>query len=152
MYLMIKPTLFFLFVTGATFAQSVIGHNNSGSVNGPGLSSSVGEIYVVPQNPNNTSAGTLAAATQVVLGSLGVNDYAVVEGVTYYPNPVQNVLTIDVKQGVNLANAQIFDTKGTRITLPPANGNRLDFSSITAGVYFISFPETKLQPIKIVKN
>ncbi|MFP9098862.1 T9SS type A sorting domain-containing protein [Flavobacterium sp. RHBU_24] len=149
---MIKPTISFLFVTGVTFAQSVIGHNNSGSVNGPGLASSVGEIYVVPQNQNNTSAGTLAAATQVVLGNLGVNDYAVMEGVTYYPNPVQNLLTIDVKQGVNLANAQVYDAKGTQITLPRANGNTLDFSSLTAGVYFISFPETKLKPIKIVKN
>ena len=106
----------------------------------------------MPQNPNNTSAGTLAAVTQVVLGSLGTNDYAVAEGVTYYPNPVENVLTIDVKQGVNLSNVQVFDVKGAKITLPPANGNRLDFSSLTAGVYFISFPETKLKPIKIVKN
>jgi len=149
---MIKPTIFLLFVTGVTFAQSIIGHNNSGSVNGPGLASSVGEIYVVPQNPNNASSGTLGAATQVVLGSLGINGHAVMEGVTYYPNPVANVLTIDVKQGVNLAAAQVFDAKGTRITLPPASGNKLDFSSLTAGVYFISFPETKLKPIKIVKN
>jgi hypothetical protein len=149
---MIKPTIFFLFVTGATFAQSIIGHNNSGSVNGANLSSSVGEIYVVPQNPNNTSAGTLAAATQVVLGSLGINDYAVAEGITYYPNPVQNVLTIDVKQGVNLANAQVYDAKGTKISLPPANGNTLNLAALTPGVYFISFPETKLKPIKIVKN
>ena len=144
--------LLLFFMGNAAFAQSIIGHNNSGSLVTANYSASVGEIYVVPQNPNNTSSGTLAASTQVVFHNLGINDYAVAEGVTYYPNPVQNYLTIDVKQTVNLAQAQIFDVKGAAVTLPPANGNKLDLSSLTAGTYFISFPNTNLKPIKIIKN
>ena len=147
-----KKLLFVLFLGNVAFAQSIIGHNNSGSLVTNNYASSVGEIYVVPQNPNNASAGTIAASTQVVLGSLGIKDYAVANGVTYYPNPVQNFLTIDFKEPADLRKAQVFDAKGTQISLPAPDGNILNLSGLAAGTYFIVLPDTKLKPIKIVKN
>lgn len=147
-----KKLLFILFLGNAAFAQSIVGHNNSGSLVTANYSSSVGEIYVVPQNPDRASSGTLAASTQIVLGSLGLQDYAETNGITYYPNPVQNYLTIDLQQQADLKKAQLFDVKGTQIKLPAPDGNMLNLSGLQAGTYFIVLPDTKLKPIKIVKN
>jgi hypothetical protein len=147
-----KIILLLFFLCNAAFAQSIIGHNNSGSMVTASYSATVGEIYVVPQNTNNASAGTLAAATQVVLHSLGIKDYAVVNGITYYPNPVQDYLTVDLNQVADLSKVQLYDVKGTLVALPPANGNMLNLSSLAAGVYFMSFSNTAVKPVKIVKN
>jgi len=144
--------LLLLLAGNGIFAQSIIGHNNSGSLVTATYAAGVGEIYVVPQNNNNASAGTLAILTQLVQLNLGREDYAIANDVVYYPNPVQDYLTINVNEDINLAQAQIFDAKGTAVTLPPANGNMLNLISLQAGIYFISFPNTKLKPIKIIKN
>jgi hypothetical protein len=142
-----------LLLTGtAVSAQSVIGHNNSGSLVTANYSAGVGEIYVVPQNPDNATSGTLAILTQLVRLNLRTTDYAVADEVTYYPNPVQNYITIDIKHKVNLSQVQLFDAKGAAISLPPANGNMLNLTSLQAGIYFISFPNTNIKPIKIIKN
>jgi len=152
-YQIMKQIALLLLLAGsATFAQSVIGQNNSGSLVTSTYSAGVGVIYVVPQNPDHASAGTLAILTQIVQLNLGINDYAIANGVTYYPNPVQNYLTIDVKQNINLAHVQVFDAKGAAVTLPAVNGNMLNLTSLQAGIYFISFPNTNIKPIKIVKN
>ena len=144
--------LLLLFAGNGLFAQSIIGHNNSGSLVTATYSAGVGEIYVVPQNTDAASSGTLAILTQLVQLNLGTNDYAIANGVTYYPNPVQNYLTIDVKQNINLAQARVYDAKGAAVTLPPVNGNMLNLTSLQAGIYFISFPNTSIKPIKIIKN
>ena len=151
-YQIMKQIALLLLAGSATFAQSVIGQNNSGSLVTSTYSAGVGVIYVVPQNPDHASAGTLAILTQIVQLNLGINDYAIANGVTYYPNPVQNYLTIDVKQNINLAHVQVFDAKGAAVTLPAVNGNTLNLTSLQAGIYFISFPNTNIKPIKIVKN
>lgn len=147
-----KLTILLLFTGFAGFAQSAVGGINSGSIATNSYSSGVGMIYVVPANPNLTSSGTMGAITQIVFESLGTDDLIEAEGITYHPNPVQDYLTFDIKQDVNLASMQVFDTKGTQVKLAPANGNRVDLSTLSAGIYFISFPNTNIKPIKIIKK
>jgi hypothetical protein len=141
-----------LLATSAAFAQSGLGHNNAGAIAVTNFSHVVGEIYVVPQNTNNLSSGLLGAVTKVILTSLGTDAYAEVQGVRYYPNPVENNLTVELPQGAVLGNAILYDIKGSRINLPAANGNVLNLSGLSAGTYFLTFAETNIKPIKIVKK
>ncbi len=136
----------------AGFAQSGIGHNNASGLTVNNFSHVVGEIYVVPQNTNNLTSGLLGSVTKVTLGSLGINDYAEMQGVKYYPNPVEDYLTVELPQQAVLSNAVLYDIKGTRISLPPANGNVLNLSTLAAGTYFLTFAEQNIKPIKIVKK
>lgn len=133
------------------YAQSIAGNTNSGSLTTATYSHGVGEIYVVPQSPNTASSGTIAATTQIVFGTLATNDVVISGDVKYYPNPVQDYLTIDLNQAVDLSKAEMHDTKGTRFTVP-VSGNKLDMGNLTPGIYFISFPNTNVKPIKIIKN
>ncbi|WP_294297735.1 hypothetical protein, partial [uncultured Chryseobacterium sp.] len=49
------------------FAQSAIGSINSGAVSTDGFSHSVGEIYVIPTDPDQASSGTMGVLYQSVL-------------------------------------------------------------------------------------
>lgn len=147
-----KLTILLLFPAISAFAQSNVGGINSGSIVSNTFSSGVGVIYVVPENPDRTSSGTLGAITQIVLDALSTEDFIVADGITYYPNPVQDYLTFEAKGEINLSEIQLHDAKGSKITIAPANGNRIDLSSLTTGIYFMSFPNTNIKPIKIVKN
>nr|WP_322623338.1 T9SS type A sorting domain-containing protein [uncultured Flavobacterium sp.] len=136
----------------SAFAQSGIGHNNAGGLSVNNYAHAVGEIYVVPQNPNNLSSGLLGAVTKVTFTSLGTDTYAEMQGVKYYPNPVESNLTVELPEQAVLANAVLYDIKGSRVSLPPANGNVLNLSGLSAGTYFLTFAETNIKPIKIVKK
>jgi hypothetical protein len=146
-----KLLLLLLFTGNALYAQSIVGNNNSGSLTTATYSHGVGEIYVVPQSPNAASGGTIAATTQIVFGTLATNDHVIAKGVTYYPNPVQDYLTIELKEAVDLSKAEIYDMKGSKITAP-IKDNRVDMGSLAPGIYFISFPNTNVKTIKIIKN
>ncbi|WP_294821187.1 T9SS type A sorting domain-containing protein [uncultured Flavobacterium sp.] len=147
-----KLTILLLLTGSAGFSQSIAGGINSASIVSNGYSSGVGVIYVVPANPDRVSSGTLGAATQIVFEALGTGDYIEAEGITYHPNPVQDYLTFTIPHDVSLATMQVFDAKGTQVKLAPVNGNKLDLTALSAGIYFISFPNTKIKPIKIVKK
>ncbi|WP_181369532.1 T9SS type A sorting domain-containing protein [Flavobacterium album] len=147
-----KLIILLLFPAVSGFSQTSVGSINSGSNASNTFSGSVGVIYVVPENPDRISSGTLGAVTQIVLDALDTNDFIVAEGITYYPNPVQDYLTFEAKGEINLSEMQIRDAKGSKITIAPANGNRIDLSSLTTGIYFMSFPNTNIKPVKIVKN
>jgi hypothetical protein len=149
---MYKLIIVLLLPFSASFAQSIAGGNNSGSIVSDNFSSSVGEIYVVPSNPDMQSSGTTAVATQIIFEALSTNDYIVAEGVTYYPNPVKDYLTFEAGKQLSLTNAQLNDAKGAKVNFPAFKENTVDLSSLSAGIYFMTFPGSNIKPIKIVKN
>ncbi len=140
-----------LLVAGTHYGQSVVGLYNSGALATQGYVHSVGEIYVVPEDPDYSQGSTVAIASQLLFGVLG-NVEIVSEGVMFYPNPVQDYLTIILPNPADIARIEIFDMKGTKAIVPLIDNKLLDLSGLSAGTYLITLPDSNNKPIKIVKE
>ncbi|MCR5861278.1 T9SS type A sorting domain-containing protein [Flavobacterium sp. J372] len=145
-----KIIFLFLIATSGVFAQNAGGLNAS-ALSPAGHAYVVGEIYVIPQNPNHTSAGTVAIASQILFSTLGTNDYIVSGDVKYYPNPTKDFVTIELPESVDLSKAELYDLKGAKAQFH-VTSNTVNITTLPAGIYILTFPDTKIKSIKIVKN
>lgn len=147
-----KKIIFLLLIASSgVFAQTSVGSINSGSLSAANYSHGVGEIYVVPQNPNQATSGTVAIASQVVFGTLGTDDYIISGNVKYYPNPTKDFVTVELPEAADLSKAELYDVKGAKAQFTMSS-NSIDIAALPTGIYFLTFPNTKIKPIKIVKN
>ncbi len=84
--------------------------------------------------------------------NLGTDEFLFQNGLSIYPNPSSNKITIDSKN-LPLTNIQVFDISGKRLF---SEGHiitetfSLDISSYTKGIYFISLNNIVIK--KIIKN
>lgn len=138
-------------MSAGAYAQNGVGSVNSGSLSAVNYSHGVGEIYVVPQNPNSASGSVVAIASQVVFGTLGTNDYIISGDIKYYPNPTKDFVTVELPEAADLSKAELYDVKGSKAQFSMSN-NVIDIAALPSGIYFLTFPNTKIKPIKIVKN
>lgn len=146
-----KKILLFVLLSSGAYAQNSAGSLTSGSLSAANYSHGVGEIYVVPQNPNQAAGGIVAIASHVVFGALGTNDYIISGDVKYYPNPTTDFVTLELPEIADLNKAELYDVKGMKAQFTIFS-NRIHIASLSSGIYFLTFPNTKIKPIKIVKN
>jgi hypothetical protein len=146
-----KKILLLTLISAGAYAQTSVGSITSGSLAAANYSHGVGEIYVVPQNPNRTAGGITAIASQVVFGTLGTGDYIISGDVKYYPNPTKDFIIVELPEATDLSKAALYDAKGMKAQFT-ISSNRIDIASLSSGIYFLTFPNTKIKPIKIVKN
>ncbi|MBO6185362.1 MAG: hypothetical protein J6O88_11855 [Chryseobacterium sp.] len=88
-----KITLLLFVVPFFGFAQSVIGGINSGAVSADNFNHSVGEIYVIPTDPDKANSGTMGMFYQSVLQVLGVTELEK-DNVKIYPNPTADFVYV----------------------------------------------------------
>ncbi|MCW3162536.1 T9SS type A sorting domain-containing protein [Chryseobacterium oryctis] len=146
-----KITLFLLAVPFLGFAQSGIGSINSGAVSSDNFSHSVGEIYVIPIDPEQNNSGTMGILYQTVLQVLGVSEVKE-ETLKVYPNPTTDFVYIKLNSKSKIDEAEIHDTTGRLILKAKIESDKLDLRPLNQGVYFISFKNSDLKPIKIIKK
>lgn len=147
-----KKITFLLFgVPVFGFAQSVIGNINSGAVSDTGFIHSVGEIYVIPADPDQANSGTLGMFYQSVLQVLGVKEIEK-DNVKIYPNPTADFVHITLKSNSKIEEAEVYDTAGRLVLKAKLDSGKLDLRSLNSGMYMISFKNPDLKPIKIIKN
>jgi len=94
-------------------------------------------------------------ATTSVLQNLGNQDFIFDSYFRTYPNPVKDVLNIDVKKQIELTSISIFNTLGQQmIVIPNAQQTKqLDVSSLQTGNYFIKVNTNKgISNAKFIKN
>lgn len=132
-------------------AQSVIGNINSGAVSGSNFAHSVGEIYVIPNNPDDANSGTMGIFYQTTLKVLGINE-AENESVKIYPNPTADYVFLKLNSKVKLETAEIYDLSGKLISQPKITEDRLDLRSLSKGIYLLKLKNSNIQPIKIIKK
>ncbi|WP_294276028.1 T9SS type A sorting domain-containing protein [uncultured Chryseobacterium sp.] len=133
------------------FAQSVVGSINSGAVSADTFTHSVGEIYVIPADPDQINSGTMGMYYQISLQVLGISELEK-ENVKIYPNPTIDFIYVKLKSASKIKEAEIYDTSGRMVLKTHLNSEKLDLRSLNQGVYIISFKNTDLKPIKIIKN
>lgn len=112
---------------------------------------SVGEIYIIPNDENSSSSGTMGLISQTNLSFLGA-DEIIVNNIKTYPNPTTNYLNFSYKSEKKLQEIEIFDFSGKNIKTLKINNNMVDLTFLPKGTYIIKFKNTTVQPIKIIKN
>lgn len=63
-------------------------------------------------------------------------DDSLIAGLSVYPNPTQNEVTIDTKGQFELDSVVVYNLLGKRSSVA-LNGNTVDMSSLSAGIYII---------------
>lgn len=84
--------------------------------------------------------------------SLGVTDSSI-EGLSYYPNPVADI--VNIKANVEVSKVTVFDILGKQVleTTSNATSMQLDMSTLTSGHYLAKVESTDAtQVIKLVKQ
>ncbi|MBO9690658.1 T9SS type A sorting domain-containing protein [Chryseobacterium sp.] len=146
-----KITLFLFAVPFFGFAQSVIGNINSGAVSADNFSHSVGEIYVIPDDPDQAGSGTMGMLYQSVLQVLGVSEIEK-DHVKIYPNPTTDFVYVKLSSKSKIDGVEIYDLNGRLILVTRLESDKLDLRTLNQGVYIISFKNPDLKPIKIIKK
>ncbi|WP_294288701.1 T9SS type A sorting domain-containing protein [uncultured Chryseobacterium sp.] len=133
------------------FAQSAIGSINSGAVSANGFTHSVGEIYVIPMDPDQAGSGTMGMFYQSVLQVLGVSELEK-NNVKIYPNPTADFIYVKLSSKSKIEGAEIYDLSGKLVFRTKLESEQLDLRSLPQGVYMIVFKNSDLKPIKIIKK
>lgn len=80
-------------------------------------------------------------------------DTNVIEGFSYYPNPVNNVL--NVKAQTNISNVAVYNMLGQEVlrTAPNTFASEVDMSNLQTGAYFVKVTiGNATQTIRVIKN
>jgi hypothetical protein len=85
--------------------------------------------------------------------SLGTNDFDKEQGLHFYPNPVNDILTVEVKAE---ANYTLYNLQGSIIKqgkLSPSN-NTIDCNVLDSGCYMLQVTDNnnQKQTVKVIKN
>jgi len=132
-------------------AQSVIGNVNSGAVSGNSFSHSVGEIYVIPTNPDDANSGTMGILYQTTLKVLGISEI-LKDNIQIYPNPTTDFIYLKLSSKNKIDEAVIYDNSGRLILKTKIESDKIDLRSLNIGIYLLYFTNTDIKPIKIIKK
>lgn len=146
-----KITLLLFGIPVFGFAQSVIGNINSGAVSENNFTHSVGEIYVIPTDPDKSNSGTMGMLYQTVLQVLGVQEL-VKENVKIYPNPTTDFIYVKLNSKSKIDEVEIYDLTGRLVLKTKLESEKLDLRTLNSGIYMISFKNPDIKPIKIIKK
>ena len=84
---------------------------------------------------------------------LGVNEVALNNTVSVYPNPVKDILNISSKELIS--NVQVYNVSGQQILIEKAINTitKIDLSSLSSGVYFVKTSSSNAsKTIKVIKQ
>lgn len=101
-----------------------------------------------PFTINVSTPDTASLAT-----SLDVDDFNTKSLFTYYPNPVNNTLTLNAQQAIT--NVAVFNMLGQEVirTAPNAVSNEVNMSNLQSGAYFVQVTiGQRVETVRIIKN
>jgi len=146
-----KITLLLFGVPFFGFAQSAIGSINSGAVSADTFTHSVGEIYVIPTDPDQANSGTMGIFYQTTLQVLGVTELEK-DNVKIYPNPTADFVYVKLNSKSKIEGAEIYDLSGKLVLKTKLESDKIDLRNLPQAVYMIIFRNSDIKPIKIIKK
>ncbi|WP_374460270.1 T9SS type A sorting domain-containing protein [Chryseobacterium taeanense] len=146
-----KITLLLFGVPFFSFAQSMIGSINSGAISTDNFTHSVGEIYVIPTDPEQANSGTMGLLYQTVLQVLGVSELEK-DNVKIYPNPTADFIYVKLNSKSKIEGVEIYDLSGKLVFKTKLDSEQLDLRQLQQGTYMIVFKNSDIKPIKIIKK
>jgi hypothetical protein len=142
--------LFCIGIVTPIYGQT-ISTTNSGALSNNNLIYSVGEVFVIAPNQNESSSGLIGAISRIEFNSLSVNEVEFTQNLTFYPNPTSNSIFIEVDNKV-INNFFIFDLNGKFIENKRNINNQVDLSNLQTGNYIIKTDNPNIKSFKIIKR
>lgn len=124
---------------------------NSGAVSNNNFIYSVGDVYVIPTNQNETSSGLIGAITKIEFTTLSIDEIELVHDLKFYPNPTSNTVFLEINnEAIN--SIYIFDLGGKLVDTKLNINNQIDLSNLQSGTYSIKTDNQNIKSFKIIKR
>jgi hypothetical protein len=149
-----KKSLLFIFLAAAatTSAQTLVQSVNSGSLITASSSVSIGEIVVVPANPDQTGSGLIAILAQSQQ-TLEVPELELAQHLVVYPNPTTSEIFFRTEENLSGMDVSVFNNAGQLVLKQTVSGdNSLHLETLSQGIYLIRFSDKKINAFKIIKH
>lgn len=131
-------------------AQSVVQTVNSGAIEGPNASVSVGEIVVTPTSPNQSTSGLIGILAQNQ--TLSVPQLELTDYITVYPNPTTSGIFFRSQKSLAGETLSVVSITGQEVWHSSlTNEGSVDLSALSPGVYVVRLASIN-KTFKIVKN
>ncbi|AUC81911.1 T9SS type A sorting domain-containing protein [Lacinutrix sp. Bg11-31] len=103
----------------------------------------------------NSGIAKVAGPVAITLneGSLSTRDFDSTLGFSYYPNPVNNTLTLNAQKAIS--NVAVFNMLGQEVirTAPNAVSKVVDMSNLQSGAYFVQVTVgSTVETVRVIKN
>ncbi|MEZ7944650.1 MAG: T9SS type A sorting domain-containing protein [Flavobacteriaceae bacterium] len=142
-------------VSGSTRTIVATRANNTGDSNDHVFSASAGSLSVIYAIGNTTTYGYHASRGFTTLGvSLGISENKLLS-FEMYPNPVSDVLNIQLPTGTEKAEVGVFDYTGRLVTskIISSNDTSIDVQKLSNGIYLIRVSsDAKIGAQRFIKN
>jgi Secretion system C-terminal sorting domain len=147
--------LFFILTNTWVFAQNSLGSINANAVSTTAYSHTIGDIYVVPSGSAPSNSGMMGVFSGIRAQLVAIETTSENAPKAYfYPNPVQNVLNLGIKNRENeRLTATVFDITGRTMLTQTVQNGQIDLSALLAGAYLVQLVhESEQISFKIVKQ
>ncbi len=123
----------------------------SNSVGTARLVFTVGEIAVGENTQSNIHVSEGFVGPDIVQ-ILGVEDYSTLENVQAFPNPVKNILKVNLPNQKGDYDVYLFDLQGKMLLSKSVDSNfQLKMGAIPTGIYLLSIIDNKQKQKSIIK-
>jgi len=78
-----------------------------------------------------------------VINNLKVNNNTIENNISVYPNPVNDLLYIETKNGVEVQELSVYNIQGKQILFRKENLEKLDLEDLSSGMYLLSIKTTQ---------
>lgn len=156
----IKKTIasvsFFLLGLGNLQAQeSPVATGGEATGIGGTISYSVGQIVYTTNTGTNGSVAQGVQQPYEISTTVGVNESTITLGLSVYPNPTANYLTLKVEDSTGL-HYELYNSQGKLIKIDKVNSNStfIDIESYPRAIYFLNVTKNNelLKTFKIIKT
>ncbi|RBP32710.1 putative secreted protein (Por secretion system target) [Oceanihabitans sediminis] len=108
-------------------------------------------VYIAHWSGSGTTTGTHTINIECPTAS--IDDFEASNGLSYYPNPVNNTLTLNAKQ--NIDGVAVYNMLGQEVlhTAPNTVNTEVNMSALGTGAYFVKVTiGNATETVRIIKN
>ncbi len=108
-------------------------------------------VYIAHYSSSSTTTGTHTINIECPTAS--IDDFEASNGLSYYPNPVNNTLTLNAKQ--NIDGVAVYNMLGQEVlrTAPNTVNTEINMSALGTGAYFVKVTiGNATETVRIIKN
>lgn len=142
--------IIFLGLIHLTYSQE-IASTNSGANSNNNLIYSVGEVFVVPVNQDDSSSGIIGVISRIEFVSLGIDEIQFSGKLKFYPNPTYHSIFLEL-ENKEINKVFIYDLNGRIIGTKKVINKQVNLQELQTGTYIIKTDNPNIQSFKIIKK
>lgn len=124
---------------------------NSGSSSNNNLIYTVGEIFVIPANPDDFSSGIIGSISRIEFTSLGIDEIQFSGNLKLYPNPTSNSIFLEL-ENQKIDVVFIYDMNGKLISEKKVINKQVSLKELQSGTYIIKTNNPNIKSLKVLKK